>query len=490
MKKKILLVLLILLFQHVFAHHEHGPAKYYVIIDTDAALDDLRAINILLAARKDVEILAITTSDGILSPTEGLLKIRSLLNKLGHQGIPTAASKVTIKRPPVHRDFARQIQWGNEQNINTEDKKNAVDLTISAIENEKEKVIYISFGSLTNLSAAITKKPAIKDKIERVIWYNDAIHPASGTNYDFDKDAAEKILNSNLHIDVINNLNDKALVFDSEYLTSIANIHTPYTKAIVEAYDNEQVKELMQKGQLKIWDDLLPVYLLFPGLFEMQSFSQYPHHKINISLHAELIKEKIIQILSCQNHDEGVLLRNFPQEDKYYKADVILVKNQIIKNHGKEEWRLCVITSEFHTHLGIYSIIGAKMGLRAREYFNIDSDNLQVVSYAGSKPPLSCMNDGLQVSTGATLGHGTITISEDTLYPEAKFIFKNRIIVISLKPEYWEIIQHVLERGVEQYGAGTEENWNYVRRNGINFWLMFDRYQIFEIMEINYLNNE
>ena len=39
--------------------------------------------------------------------------------------------------------------------------------------------------------------------------------------------------------------------------------------------------------------------------------------------------------------------------------------------------------------LGIYSIIGAKMGLRTREYFDVGLDELLVVSYAGSQPPLT-----------------------------------------------------------------------------------------------------
>ncbi len=44
--------------------------------------------------------------------------------------------------------------------------------------------------------------------------------------------------------------------------------------------------------------------------------------------------------------------------------------------------------------------IGVKMGIRAREYFNIGVDDILVTTYAGHKPPVSCMNDGLQVGNG------------------------------------------------------------------------------------------
>ena len=50
--------------------------KTPVIIDTDGASDDLRAI-CMLAAIKEIKILAITTSDGALSPDPGQKKSKS-----------------------------------------------------------------------------------------------------------------------------------------------------------------------------------------------------------------------------------------------------------------------------------------------------------------------------------------------------------------------------------------------------------------------------
>ena len=47
------------------------------------------------------------------------------------------------------------------------------------------------------------------------------------------------------------------------------------------------------------------------------------------------------------------------------------------------------MTNEIHGHTGIYSIIGAKMGIRAMEYFNVGVNNLMITSFAGSEPPLS-----------------------------------------------------------------------------------------------------
>ena len=51
-------------------------------------------------------------------------------------------------------------------------------------------------------------------------------------------------------------------------------------------------------------------------------------------------------------------------------------------------------------------------------------------------PPLSCMNDGIQVSTGATPGHGLLTVkNEPSPTPAVEFTYMNRKIKLTLKPE-------------------------------------------------------
>jgi len=79
--------------------------------------------------------------------------------------------------------------------------------------------------------------------------------------------------------------------------------------------------------------------------------------------------------------------------------------NKTIGKFGLVEWKAISMTNEIHGHTGIYSIIGAKMGIRAMEYFNVGVNNLEeVTTFAGNNSPLSCFNDGVQISTGATIG--------------------------------------------------------------------------------------
>ena len=141
-----------------------------------------------------------------------------------------------------------------------------------------------------------------------------------------------------------------------------------------------------------------------------------------------------------------------------------------------------MLTNELHGHLGIYATVGVKMGIRAREYFNIGVDDIEVTTFAGRKPPVSCMNDGLQAGTGASVGHGLITVADtDHPRPEARFTFKGKTIRLALKPEYAERIRRDVRRGIELYGDLTEAYWLYVRELALRYWLDFDRYEIFDL---------
>ena len=67
MKKAILLLVIILTILNCKIVAHSGKPDYYIIIDTDCAIDDLRAITLLLASSK-VQVLGITTSDGTVDP--------------------------------------------------------------------------------------------------------------------------------------------------------------------------------------------------------------------------------------------------------------------------------------------------------------------------------------------------------------------------------------------------------------------------------------
>ncbi|UCE80779.1 MAG: formylmethanofuran dehydrogenase subunit E family protein [Methanobacteriota archaeon] len=66
--------------------------------------------------------------------------------------------------------------------------------------------------------------------------------------------------------------------------------------------------------------------------------------------------------------------------------------------------------SEFHGHLGPYVVIGYRMGLVANRLLGNDPFGKAAMVLTGDKPPQSCLIDGIQLSSGCTLGKGAIGI--------------------------------------------------------------------------------
>jgi pyrimidine-specific ribonucleoside hydrolase len=484
MKRRIFLLLLILLYFSPLCAHS-SRIKNHIIIDTDAAADDLRAICLLLASDK-IEVIAITTSDGVLDPESGLKKARALLKSFGHQGIPAASGKIskeiTRANPPPWRKINQNLSWGDESHLETNGRKGASGLIISSLKTEEEPVTVVCLGPLTNLADAFRAEPAIIEIVKKIVWYNDNIHPNSGTNYEFDKKAADYVLGKDIEVNVVSNSDGKDLSFSEKLLRSIEEIKTPYAQKIAKSHSRDDILQLIKTGHLKLWDDLVALYLLNPGLFETRIIEGHPKQSVSRVLKTGKIEEEIIETLSREPEDMNVTFKQFPDESSLFREDISQFINQIIERHGRKEWKIVVLTNEFHGHLGIYSIVGAKMGLRAREYFHVGLDELSVVSYAGREPPISCFNDGLQVSTGATLGHGTISQSKDSpQMPKATFTFKDKTISLQLKEDYWDAAKRDIKQAIKQYGPLTDSYWRFIRERAINYWLEWSRKKIFDL---------
>ena len=157
-------------------------------------------------------------------------------------------------------------------------------------------------------------------------------------------------------------------------------------------------------------------------------------------------------------------------------ADVAPIAEQVIQKYGYIEYKLVLLTSEMHSHLGIYSIIGAKMGLRILEYLHVGLDEVTIVSNAGSEPPLSCLNDGLQIGAGTTLGYGAITISADKdVSPSVVVNYNGR--------KKREIASDVMSL-VQKHGLESDVYWSEIRRIAIEkYWKGKSRFEIFEVEE-------
>ena len=175
------------------------------------------------------------------------------------------------------------------------------------------------------------------------------------------------------------------------------------------------------------------------------------------------------------------VLKSFQFPLDLYADDVRDIVGTCIERYGEREWKIITLTNEIHGHLGIYSTLGGKMGLYAMELLQADH-SISVLSYAGDVPPVSCFNDGLQVSTGASLGHGLISISDEAeKRAEAVFACGQKSVRLKLKPEYENAVIADIKRGVALYG-NTPEYWLYVRSLALDYWRNWDRKEIFAIV--------
>jgi len=482
MRKAVLLLVIILTISYCKIAAHSGKPQYYIIIDTDCAIDDLRAITLLLASSK-VQVLGITTSDGTLDPNEGKGKIESLLRDYHHEGIPVATGERILENPPEWRDLNKNILWGKEELTgNNGNNLYATDFIIETVKSEKEPVTVICLGSLSNIARAIQKEDSTGKQIERIIWFNGNSDIVNGTNYKFDANSAGYILNSGINIDIVTNPDKDKFKVDNILFDSISKINSIYARKIVKVHQQKDLKNSMHQGYLNLWDDLVPVYLISSMTFRIDSAFEYNNVRIVTPVDPGQINTQIFDILDVNKYVSSKIFLGFPVDTALYQEDVVRVMDKIISKYSLEEWKLGVLANELHGHLGIYAIIGVKMGLRAREFFNIGIDDIMIVTYAGRKPPLSCMNDGLQVSTGGTLGHGLIFLADDSrTLPMALFSYKDRTVLMKLRDEYINIVRNDIKKCISEYGDLTNQYWNCVRELAIEYWLKWDRYIMFDL---------
>jgi len=81
------------------------------------------------------------------------------------------------------------------------------------------------------------------------------------------------------------------------------------------------------------------------------------------------------------------------------------------------------LLGKFHGHVGPYIILGYRMGVVANRMLGEGGFAKKAHVFTGTKPPISCLIDGIQLASGCTLGKGNITVEDKG---EAKASFTNK----------------------------------------------------------------
>jgi inosine-uridine nucleoside N-ribohydrolase/formylmethanofuran dehydrogenase subunit E len=489
MKNIIITAIVILQLAQTNASPLHINYKHSIIIDTDCAIDDMRAIGLLLSL-PDITIKAIMVSGGSIPPNEGAIKVKSILKEFQSDPIPVICGAELEGINPAWREFNSQLNWGKTVqpttiNYSLEDVNNI-------IKNSTEPITLICLGPLSNLARLIKNNPELKNNIEEIIWYNESGNPLKGFNYECDIKAAEYVIASKVEINILSNPGDEKLVFDTSMQNICLSSNTTLARALYNVHNQPEASEKLKQNHFRLWDELAVIFLTNPELFEMEPLYEKKNVRISKGCHTDAIIDVYEDIITGRyKAGEYVAFYGFPAKKEMFVYDVRMILDQAIAKYGIDEWEACVITDEFHGHLGIFSIVGAKMGIRAREYFGVGTDKLSVISFAGKEEPFSCLNDGIQVSTGATLGLGAIEVRDDSIArPSAIFTHNGNSVIITLKNTYLEQIKASIRKGTEQYGLTDEGYWHLVRQNALKYWLEWDRNEIFDVCILNTANSK
>ncbi|MEA3449036.1 MAG: FmdE family protein [Bacteroidota bacterium] len=481
MKKLFSIILVIFsLSLNLFAHS--GKPQYHVIIDTDGAIDDMRTITMFLSGN-NIRVLAITCSQGTLLPDNVFLKVKSLTSAFYCEGIPVGVSPKTDFELPVCSSFAQSIKWNENILQNTYAADSSSSLLNKITSDYEDKITLIALGSLKTYADWIKQNPNVIGKIEKIIWYNNH-EITEGFNYKVSPESYEFIKNSGISLEIVSNVSNN-LTINRNYITELEKCNSIYAQQIIKVHKQDIVKDKTTQNHLKLWDDLIPLYLNVPILFEVKTDNNVKKISLKNKMPEKFIYEIISKLLVSATQTNNRIFISFPTDTSLYLPEYSKMVNSTIEKYGLIEWKAVAMTNEIHGHTGIYSIIGAKMGIRAMEYYNVGINNMYVTTFAGNKPPLSCFNDGVQISSGATIGQGLITISDSiSNIPTAIFEFNNRKVKISVKQEIAVQMQNDIKYAVKTYGLLTDEYWLYIEKLGIKYWTEFDRHEIFKIEEI------
>lgn len=207
---KRLLIILILISISAFSFSHPWKPRHYVIIDTDAGIDDMKAISLLLAS-PDVRVVAVTVSPGVLNVNSGYMKVRSLLDSYYHEGVPAGLNRMQNYKSPDYQ-AAVKASWGDESRVNLQEAPESISMIKDILSVEKNKIEFICLGSLSTLNKALAEIPGIKDAIKHVFWSTSGLGNYKDFNFNIDPASAKAVINSGLPVTAVNNSSDRKSV--------------------------------------------------------------------------------------------------------------------------------------------------------------------------------------------------------------------------------------------------------------------------------------
>lgn len=150
-----------------------------------------------------------------------------------------------------------------------------------------------------------------------------------------------------------------------------------------------------------------------------------------------------------------------------------------IRERDVEEFEAVALVNKFHQHIGPNNIYGVKMALYAKKLLDGKDHQITVLSEAGTRPPISCLNDGIMTAIAATFGRGLIHNVPDLGRLAATFSYEGRSVRLEVKPEKLAVTQKFISDARKKYGGLTEDYFRDVRKMGLFVWENYTQEELF-----------
>ena len=214
-----------------------------IIIDTDPGIDDAIAILLALSAKKELDVLTLTTVNGNVDVEKVTKNACKILEVAGRTDIPVykGNDKPLVRARINCEEFHGDDGLGNagaedsEKEIETE---HAVDFLIRKAEEEKGELTLVPIGPLTNIAQAVQKDSGFVKNIQEVVIMGGAEHggnmsPHAEFNFWTDPEAAKIVFQAGFRKITMIGLDATSDVFLSPTLRELLYlINTPISRFI------------------------------------------------------------------------------------------------------------------------------------------------------------------------------------------------------------------------------------------------------------------
>ncbi len=473
-------LLIVLLFALPVAAHdvEDAPA---VVIDSDMGVDD--AVTLALALQcPHIRVAAVVACEGVAGREAGAQMLGRMLDEFNRADVPlySAAPGAADRPAPAFRRFAEQ---SIAKALRGAPRKPLPFTAKAYLDGRGTGTIVLALGPLTNLAAAL-KDDAVRKGIARIM-VQGAPDASRNWNIAYDPEAFAAVRESGVPFQIVESGPAAAKPEEWRHGRPCGQRTSIGEGFIARLFADAAFRKHYTQGAFaQLTDELLLIACVDHDLFETAA----PPPGAGTCLRprdGDGIAAAFLRVLSEGRQAKNrVVFTGGSLPDAILQPDVRLRKAGILARNGETEWFAQLLMNELHEHLGSYSILGVKMGIRAGELLNAPPHGMRVVSYSAAQPPVSCLNDGIIVATGSTPGRALFLHEPGPAdSTRVAFRYNGREVVLRVKEEYRRKVQASIDELRKTHTLEDAEYWEGVRKASLDIWENWHRRDLFDVVE-------